>query len=89
MTRSRYAVAVILMFLLFGLSSCNYYRSQRPRPQRNRWQQPQLQHGYRPRQQDNRYRSYPQQEQRSRGQQLRTRDTEDQGNLQFDLRFLW
>ena len=80
--RSKFAVAVILMFLLFGLSSCNYYRSHRPKPQRSRWQEPQSQLSYRPRQQDNRYRSYPHQEERSRGQQLRTRDTEDQGNFQ-------
>ena len=80
--RSKFAVAVFLMFLLFGLSSCNYYRSHRPKPQRSRWQEPQSQLSYRPRQQDNRYRSYPHQEERSRGQQLRTRDTEDQGNFQ-------
>ncbi len=85
---SKFAVGVVL-FLLVGLSSSNYYRSQRPRPQQNRWTRPQQhyrrqQHHQQQQQQlQPDYRTYHQHHPDSQRGQIRERDVEDQGRILF------
>jgi len=79
MLHSNFAVLLFLLCLV-GLSSSNYYRSHRPRPQQNQWQQ-QRQMSRQPPVQETRLRTYNPQsngDYSSRGQ-IRQRDTEDQG----------
>ena len=80
MFRPKLSFCFALLFLV-GLSTSNFYRSQRPRPQqRPRWpQQRRLTSSYDSRQS---YRTYPPHPNLSPGRsQLRQRDTEDQGEF--------